>query len=151
MTLTMEEAEQSYLYAPSVSGTPLIYAFAINPLTGSLTAVPGSPFAAAEIGAAFADPQGRFLFLEDVHNMRVYVYKIDAASDALSLAAGGPYSSGGFPLLDPSGQFLYTQTPVPCDPTQSPCLNGYQILSDGTLAQLPGFPLKLARVRISVA
>ncbi len=90
-------------------------AYTVNPTTGALTAVAGSPFATGVLGSFLfmdVDPQGRFLFMpEGAKASTVAVYAIDQDTGALSEIAGSPFDTGGpgvFAVkVHPNGRFLY--------------------------------------------
>ncbi|SPF44173.1 putative 6-phosphogluconolactonase [Candidatus Sulfotelmatobacter kueseliae] len=87
-----------------------ICAFTINPATGGLALVPGSPFANGSVVVSLAvNPSGRFLYTaNDASN--VSGYSIDGSTGALSALLGSPFAGGTFTssvAADPSGRFLY--------------------------------------------
>lgn len=87
-----------------------ISALAIDPATGALTAVAGSPFDTGSLSpyALAVDPSGKFVYA--VSGGSIPVYAIDAATGALSAIAGSPFTStfeGGGIAIDPSGKFVY--------------------------------------------
>jgi 6-phosphogluconolactonase (cycloisomerase 2 family) len=103
---------KSFLYAAN-AGSGTISAFAIDPRTGNLTAVPGSPFtvAAANSGNTLslgASPDGHFLFEVDESSTLIHTFNISSAG-ALTEAAGSPLDSGAFPegvKVTANGKFL---------------------------------------------
>lgn len=80
-----------FIYVPNMAGTwgtatGNIGAFKIDPATGKLTSVPGSPFAAGEIpkdAAVDVDGLGKYFYVTDGSNY-VRAYEIDGASGALT-------------------------------------------------------------------
>ncbi|HEY4677170.1 MAG TPA: beta-propeller fold lactonase family protein [Candidatus Angelobacter sp.] len=109
---TATQGTKSFLYAAN-AGSGTISAFAIDPRTGILTAVPGSPFtvAPANAGNTFsltANPGGRFLFAVDESSTFIRTFNI-AANGALTEATGSPFDSGAFPeglKVTANGKFL---------------------------------------------
>lgn len=98
----------------AMNDTGAVEGFSIDPGTGALTPIPGSPFTptAAEADNAVADPQGRFLFVSGAFSTFISVFQIDATTGALTEAPGSPFSSFnlGFAnslTVDGSGKFLY--------------------------------------------
>ncbi|HKD78220.1 MAG TPA: beta-propeller fold lactonase family protein [Candidatus Angelobacter sp.] len=106
-----------------VSDLNTVSAFTIGP-NGTLTAVPGSPFADANSTSGFAasigllaDPSGKFLFVADHMAESVVSFSVNAANGALSpiTALPAPAASCGVschhnPLrlaVDPKDQFVY--------------------------------------------
>lgn len=109
---TATQGTHGFLYAANgSSGT--ISAFAIDPKTGTLAAVSGSPFAAGTPSSNTtislgASPDGRFLFEVDESSTLIRTFNI-AASGALAEAAGSPFDSGAFPegvKVSANGKFL---------------------------------------------
>jgi 6-phosphogluconolactonase len=102
-----------------------IAAFSIDPTTGSLTSVPGSPFPVP--GAPFspgsgpqaltADPTGKFLYIANnpINTSSaddLPAFAIDASSGALSAVPGSPFTTGSLEApvtlaVDSTGKFLY--------------------------------------------
>lgn len=95
-----------------------VFAYSINALDGSLTAIPGSPFSAGENPVSAAvDASGRFLFVANNANSAsgnsVSAFSIDYSTGALTAVPGSPFSTAPFPApvaTDPSGQFVYVGT-----------------------------------------
>ena len=89
---------------------------------GTLTPVPGSPFATRGIGRVVGalsasnhitvDNIGNFLFASNASSNDVSVFSINAGSGTLSLVAGSPFATGGFGGVGislsstPDGRFL---------------------------------------------
>lgn len=111
-----------FLYATissSYSGpSNSVFAYSLNALDGSLTAIPGSPFTAGENPVSAAvDASGRFLFVANNANSAsgnsVSSFSIDHSTGALTAVPGSPFATAPFPLAvaaDPSGQFVYVGT-----------------------------------------
>jgi 6-phosphogluconolactonase (cycloisomerase 2 family) len=103
---------KSFLYAAN-AGSGTISAFALDPRTGNLTAVPGSPFtvAAANSGNTLslgASPDGHFLFEVDESSTFIRTFNI-GSNGALAEATGSPFDSGAFPegvKVTANGKFL---------------------------------------------
>ena len=102
----------SFLYAAN-AGSGTVSAFVIDPRTGNLTSVPGSPFtvAAANSGNTLslgASPDGHFLFEVDESSTFIHTFNI-GANGAITEAAGSPLDSGAFPegvKVTANGKFL---------------------------------------------
>lgn len=105
--------------APSTSTPPAtpgtcpsdgtVSGFAIGS-TGTLTPVPGSPFAAGTTPTGIAiDPTNRFVYTTDTLQNDVIVFDIETAGTLAPLPSG-PVSTGAFPVgvtVDPRGRYLY--------------------------------------------
>jgi hypothetical protein len=97
----------------SASGhyTGNVSAFAINPRSGALTPVQGSPFAAGTnpLGVAIS-PNGKFAYVVNYNSANVSVFAINASTGALKQVKGSPFSVRHFPTaeaIDPTGKFAY--------------------------------------------
>jgi YD repeat-containing protein len=127
--------------ANSVSG------YSIDPTTGALSPVAGSPFAEG-FSPVFAttDLAGRFLFLANrcsdatctAAAGSVSAYQIDPVTGALTLASGAPFLAGNVAagvVVDPSTQFAYVIN------NQDSTVSIYAIDPvSGALTPLPGSP-----------
>lgn len=89
-------------------------AFSIDPISGALTPVSGSPFATGSAPVSVTiDPSGRFLYVADQTfsaSNNVSAFAISSTSGALTPISGSPFTAGAFPLwvtVEPSGKFLY--------------------------------------------
>ena len=99
MVMAMDPAGK-FLYA---ADSTKILAFSINAADGSLTPIPGSPFAGQHtysLGANVfhVDPAGKFLYLTALDSNAIFGYRIDPASGALSPLPGSPFPIGAIPL-----------------------------------------------------
>ncbi len=100
-----------YLYASDWNQHD-VAALHIDPSTGALTQVPGSPFAAGRNDYIPAlTPSGQFLYTANDIDDTVSGFVVDSATGALTPAQGSPYAApNGSPLgvaADPLGRFLY--------------------------------------------
>jgi len=87
------DQQGAYLYAAADSN---VYEFAINPQTGALSPLPGSPVAVgANAGTLTIDPTNRFLYVGSGSAKTLTGYALNAATGALTPLAGSPYSIGG--------------------------------------------------------
>jgi len=88
-----------------------ISAFSINPNTGALTQITGSPFPAGNDPQGIAtDPSGKFLYTANSQDNTVSAFTIDGSSGTLTPVSGSPYATKAGPealAIDPGGQFLY--------------------------------------------
>ncbi len=124
-----------FVYAANTAdGT--VTGFSVNPQTGALLVVPGSPF---PIGAPNSNPSlasspnGAFFFAADDVNPVVHVFSI-SSTGALTEVAGSPFNVGAPAQglkVSPSGQFLA----VGLEPN---AVGIFAIGSQGTLTAAPG-------------
>jgi 6-phosphogluconolactonase (cycloisomerase 2 family) len=88
-----------------------ISGYTINPITGTLTPVPSSPFPAGMGPHSIAIvPSGQFLYVTNAKSSNISGYSINPGTGELTQIAGSPFSAGmttqGI-VVDPSGRFLY--------------------------------------------
>ena len=86
-----------------------VFGFAVGS-SGSLTAVPSSPFeAGVKPSALAAEPTNRFLYVTDYASNQLIGYTI-MNSNSLSFLTAGPFKTGNEPsslAIDPRGKFIY--------------------------------------------
>jgi len=103
-----------FLYASTGIAANGILAWSVDPATGSLTVLPGSPFqAGVATSDPVLDPEGRFLYAAGATG-GILGFEVDANSGALTPLAGSPFSPGTAvlnPVVDPSGRFLFAANP----------------------------------------
>jgi len=128
----------NFLYVPS-GDSGIISGFAINPVTGFLSPVPGSPFSTGMTFSAInlaITPDGRFLYSGHYPQGKVTGFAI--GSDGALTPLPGPPKSVFLPTflkVTPSGRFLVV--------SGFDALWTYQIAFDGGLIDAPGSPLGL--------
>jgi 6-phosphogluconolactonase len=99
---------------PFSSTTGNISGFNIDPSTGALGTMPGSPFTATNgkgPSAVTVDPSGRFVYATTAgSSFSIWCFTISPMNGQLVAATNSPFSltAGGlFALIDPSGNYLY--------------------------------------------
>jgi 6-phosphogluconolactonase len=135
----------NFLYVSS--GANNIWAYTINfnsggggpGLTGALTAMSGSPFAAGTKPVSMiADPLGNFIYAVNQGDGTVSAYLFDSSKGSLTPIVGSPFAAGGSPAaatIDTFGRFAYVANMA--DGTVS----AYQIdHSTGALRAVAGSP-----------
>jgi 6-phosphogluconolactonase len=119
-----------------------ISAFSISPISGSLTSIPGSPFATGSFpGAISSDVAGRFVFTGNIGGSNVSAFTVDATSGALSPVPGSPFAAGSQPTsvaVDGGAHFVYVCNNL--DDT----ISGFSVSASGVLTSLAGFPISTA-------
>jgi WD40 repeat protein len=133
---------KNFLYAGN-SGSNNVSAFSIDPATGVLTSVPGSPFATGGVAGVTAGmsltttPDDKFLIVANGESKTISVFSV-AANGALSLVVGSPFASGATGSLASAkvtsdGKFLAV----------SSVADGvfmFNISATGALSAIPGSP-----------
>ena len=134
-----------FLYVSSLDDS--IYSFTIDPSSGLLTSVPGSPFATplSQPLSVVIDPSGRFLYAGIWGGDSVAAFAINNTTGALTEVAGSPFQNESgtlgedpMPIIDPSGRFLYTLN------LGVNTFSGYAIdPNSGALTPLAHFPMPI--------
>jgi 6-phosphogluconolactonase len=117
------DGSERFLYVanPSASNPPPfsstrgnISGFNIDPSTGALGTMPGSPFTATNgngPSAVTVDPSGRFVYATTTgSSFSIWCFTISPTNGQLVAATNSPFSltAGGlFALIDPGGNYLY--------------------------------------------
>jgi 6-phosphogluconolactonase len=130
---------RNFLFAVN-DGSGTIAAFSINPATGALTAVPGSPFPSGTGGTSLgislaATPDGRLLIASNGNGTGIAVFSI-ASNGALTPIPGSPFPTfflqpDGIKIT-PDGRFLAVASPV------NERVAVFNIANDGTLSEIAG-------------
>jgi 6-phosphogluconolactonase (cycloisomerase 2 family) len=135
------DPQSKFLYLASINDNN-VAGFAIDSVTGVLTAVPGSPFpAGAGAGAIPAfSPNGKFLYVMNQNATptgSVSGYAVDPNTGALAAIPGSPFAAGKTPTwisFSPNGKFAYVSN------SGSGNVSGYAVDAAGALTPLPGSP-----------
>lgn len=100
----------------SSAQTGSISAFSVDPNTGALTSVPGSPFpAGANPSSLASDPAGKYLYESNDKNgattNNLFAFTINPSTGVLTAISGSPFTSGANTLsvsVDRTGKYLFT-------------------------------------------
>ena len=116
-----------------------ISAFSIDPSSGALTEVAGSPFAALDGPLSIAiDPSGKFAYVANYDSDNVSAFTIDAATGVLAEVPGSPFATQDDPTsiaMYPTGKFVYVVN------AGSDSISVFAIdQATGALAEVPGSP-----------
>ena len=94
-----------------VSGHTGIYCYAVDAVTGALTALAGSPCDSGVLTGVAVDPLGRFAYATLSLSNEVTAYTINSSTGNLTAIVGSQLDGGGLnPVditVDPSDQFVY--------------------------------------------
>lgn len=134
------EPSGRYLYVVSASQR-VVHGYAIDPTSGALTAVPGSPFATGGLlpSGLVAHPNGRMLYVANYQSVtggpgNVHAWRIERATGALMALAGSPFA-----VVD--GNVSETVTALAIAPDGNRLYAGgngvtsFAVASDGTLVR----------------
>jgi 6-phosphogluconolactonase (cycloisomerase 2 family) len=132
-----------FVYVGSYQGGNTVVGFTINPSTGVLTEIPGSPFATTNDPRGLTvDPTGNYLFLADSMSPSVEVMQITPVTGALTNDATKPAGATGFyeVAASPSGNYVYFSANGFGASFGSGPIAGFSIGSGGALTTLAGSP-----------
>jgi 6-phosphogluconolactonase (cycloisomerase 2 family) len=122
------------LYGDVMDGASAgIHGFSINPATGALTPLPGSPFAnpGSRPASISFDPAGRYAFAANNASRNVSVFSANSVTGQLT--AVGAFAAGRAPqwaITDASGAHLYVQDGL------DSVIYAYDIAGSGALSPL---------------
>ena len=120
--------------------------FSIDPATGALNLIPGSPFptgGASGSGISLGvTPDNQFLFASSAGSNNITAFSI-AANGTLTSIAGSPFAAGGLPdgiKVSPDGRFLAVAL------ISNDAVGIFTIASNGALTAVPGSPFPAAAI-----
>ena len=119
-------------------GSNNISAYTLDPGTGTLAAIPGSPFAAGGLPIGIAvDQSGHFAYVVNQIDATLSAFSIDRNSGALIEIGGSPFATGLSPTsvaIDPSSSFVYVAN------GGAGTVSAYTIGAGGALTEITGSP-----------
>jgi 6-phosphogluconolactonase (cycloisomerase 2 family) len=123
----------------TVNANNAISVFSIDPATGVLNQVVGSPFPAGQGPLALAsDATGKFLFATNLFGDSLSAFAVDGSSGALTAMAGSPFPTHNVPVavaVAPDGKSVYVANSASGD------LSVYSLnATTGSLSPLSGSP-----------
>ena len=136
------DSSGSFLYISDfLNGT--IDGFTIDPTSGMLTKISGSPFPAGPApgnGGLAIDPSTKFLYVTLLNSAAVAGFSIAPGTGVLTPVAGSPFPAGNTPfhaIVDPAGKFLFVSNYN----DSMGGISAYTINStSGALTPVPGSP-----------
>jgi 6-phosphogluconolactonase len=149
----LESLRAEFVYVAN-KGDNNVSAYSINPTTGALKPVAGSPFPAGNTPLSIAVGGLRFVYVTNEitsnfsFNGNVSAYRINPTTGALTPVAGSPFPAGNTPIsiaVEPSGRFVY----VANDGDNN--VSAYRIGENGALTPVPGSPFAAGAGPRSVA
>ncbi len=138
-----------------------ISAFTTNAATGSLTAIPGSPFslgAFPQVGAVAVDPTGKFVYAANQLYSTILGFTINAGAGVLTAVPGSPFAAdvgigAGDLVVSPTGKYVYsTGCDLSCSCHFPGVLSVYTVnASSGVIGKVTGSPFAAGVGPASVA
>jgi YVTN family beta-propeller protein len=134
-------------------GSNNISAFAVNPASGALTPVPGSPFAAGTDPRALAlwgtEPQGTYLYVANAGSDTLSAYAVDTSTGALTPLASATFATGKGPAsiaVDANLWIIYV-----ANSGGSNDVSAFSVDPSGLLTPLAGSPFPAGGSPLSLA
>ena len=136
-----------FLYTENTSGNSFllqsISGFSVDPSSGALTPLPGSPFAPpanAQLPGFAMHPSGKFLYASTANTGNgILGWSVDATNGALTVLPASPFAPVTMPFgmtFAPSGKFVYASNPL-----GGGGILGFTIdAGSGTLTSITGSP-----------
>ena len=127
-----------FLYASSPPGQQ-VRAYSINQTDGTLSEVPGMPFALGGVGRKLkVNPTGKFLYVANETLGALNAFAIDQTTGALTSLPGAPFAASPSVLgveIDPAGDHVYSVS------RDAGAIAGFSVdASTGALTPLAGSP-----------
>jgi len=134
-----------YLYigaSPDFFNTTLGLGFTIDSTTGTLTAIPGSPFTLSKDGGTFTfHPSGNYLYMANSNGLSIDTYSVERSTGALTLINTIPTCINPTPVrFSPDGGFAYTTCSETPSHVFSPSLESFAVGPNGALTHLGSTP-----------
>jgi len=125
------------------SSSASVSAYQIDPTSGALQRVTGSPVATggSSPDSMATDPAKKFLLVANTSSSTISVFSVNSSTAALSTVTGSPFATTANTVrmvMHPSGNFVYTLSGTPAQ------IQAYSFNSTtGALTPLSGFPISL--------
>lgn len=146
---SMQGASTVYVANLNSGNVTGVSGFLMNPVTGVLTSLPGSPYSAGtNPRSVVADPFGKFLYVLNTGSRNISAYQIDQNTGVPTSIAGSPFAVGTQPYwlaIHPAGKFLYVSDEA--DGISAFAINR----ATGALTPVPGSPFLREAPRYTIA
>jgi DNA-binding beta-propeller fold protein YncE len=126
-----------------------ISGYTVDPGTGALIPVAGSPFTDQPNGqpnSVTAAPNGKFLYVPNAATNNISAFRIDSATGAPQTIPGSPFPAGGLPVflaVDPDSRFAYATNTVSGDISAYRIASGTPTVPPGTLTPIQAYSFGL--------
>lgn len=139
-SFVVADPQAKFLYVADPPGNR-IFAFSIDPNTGTLTSISGSPFAAGTNPTGLAiDSTGDLLLAANQGSNNVSAYSLNPGTGALTQISGSPFTTGAGPVfvtVDSTNNFVFVADSGSNDIAAF-------ALTNGTLQVVNGSPFNIA-------
>jgi 6-phosphogluconolactonase (cycloisomerase 2 family) len=99
--IDIEPSGRFVLVTSGSVAAPGLLIYSVDPLTGALTAVPGSPFVDGGINdnplRSAVDPSGKFIYVTNDISKNISAYTFSATTGVATAVAGSPFATGVYP------------------------------------------------------
>jgi 6-phosphogluconolactonase len=136
-----------FLYAADGNTTGTITAYSINPTTGVLAPVTGSPFALTPVDTPkfmAIDRMGKFMYVTGPETDTVLALSVETTGALMNNVPGSPFAAGLNPqgiATSPTGDFVFVANNADMDTESTGNVSAYTInTSTGALTAVAGSP-----------
>jgi 6-phosphogluconolactonase (cycloisomerase 2 family) len=134
-----------YLYVGASSDlfrTTTGFGFQIDPATGTLTPLQGSPFKLSNLGGTFTfHPSGNFVFMANTNGQSIDTYSVARATGVLTLTSTIATCINPTAVrFSPDGAFAYTTCAMNTAHQVIPSIESFAVGSNGALSHLASTP-----------
>lgn len=141
-----------FLYVSNATGAQgEISGYTVDPNTGALTALPGSPFPVnvnSGLAGIVVSDDNKFVYVALTLDSSVAGFAIDPSSGALTPVPGSPVAAGSSPIalaFSSTGSYLYAANALGNN------VSGFSVGSNGALQPIPGSPFPVGMGPVSLA
>jgi 6-phosphogluconolactonase (cycloisomerase 2 family) len=128
----------STYHATSLPPSAQAFGYSIDPVSGAVTPIPGTPFAMSGASGTFSmHPSGTLLFMSNTNGSSIDVYSIDSSTGALTALSSKSIST----CVNPSALTFSAHGQIAYFTCSSGSLNTLQVADDGTMSIIASTPL----------